>query len=171
MIKLVEPNKTMLANIEEYKLEFLSNNEIINGALGLIDLSAKDWITFVENSKQKDTVKEGYVTAHTFLIMNDNDLVGIINARHDLNDYLFNFGGHIGYSIRKSKRGNGYAKEALKQACEFLFSSIGLEKILVTCDKNNIASKKTIEYCGGILENEIPKADSITLRYWIYRTK
>ena len=56
----------------------------------------------------------------------------------------------------------------LNYTSEFLFS-LGLEKILITCDKNNIASKRTIESCGGILENEVIEESSITLRYWIYK--
>ena len=56
----------------------------------------------------------------------------------------------------------------LSYTVEFLFS-LGLEKILITCDKNNIASKRTIESCGGILENEVIEETRTTLRYWIYK--
>ena len=103
-----------------------------------------------------------------FFAVDNNKIVGIINARHELNDYLLNFGGHIGYSVRKSERRKGYAKKMLNYASEFLFS-LGLEKILITCDKNNIASKRTIESCGGILENEVIEESRTTLRYWIYK--
>ena len=56
----------------------------------------------------------------------------------------------------------------LKYACSFLFS-LGLDKVLVTCDRKNIASKKTIESCGGVLENIVKEDNSYTLRYWIYK--
>ncbi len=59
-------------------------------------------------------------------------------------------------------------KKMLNYTSEFLFS-LGLEKILITCDKNNIASKRTIESCGGILENEVVDESRTTLRYWIYK--
>lgn len=169
MLKLIEPNETHIQLLEEYKQEFINNNEVINGALFLRESDTiKDFLTFTRNTKYKKTCPKDYVTAHTFLIMKGIKLVGIINTRHELNDYLFNYGGHIGYSIRKTERRKGYAKEALKQACDFLFNEIGLKKILVTCNKNNIASKKTIEANGGILENEIYKNDEETiLRYWI----
>ena len=98
----------------------------------------------------------------------NNKIVGIINARHELNDYLLNFGGHIGYSVRKSERRKGYAKAMLSYTVDFLFS-LGLNKVLITCDKNNIPSKRTIESCGGILENEIIHQNRTTLRYWIYK--
>ena len=96
----------------------------------------------------------------------DNRLIGMIDIRHRLNDYLLNFGGHIGYSIRKSERQQGYATEMLSLALiECL--KVNIKKVLITCDKDNVASVKTIIRNGGILENEMPKGNRITQRYWI----
>ncbi|AME09929.1 MULTISPECIES: GNAT family N-acetyltransferase [Gemella] len=168
MIKLIEPTIELKDEILSYKQEFIDNNEIIHGGLNLEKYeNITDFIKSLKNYKHKETCPKNFVTAHTFLIMNDDHLVGIINTRHGLNDYLFKHGGHIGYSIRKSERQKGYAKEALKLGCEFLFNEIGLEKILVTCDKKNIASKKTIEANNGIFENELQEDERTTLRYWI----
>ena len=169
MITFKEPVDVSFQQIEDYKNEFILNNETIHGAANMTALSIPEWVKFVENTKYKETVTPGFVTAHTFLAVNDTDkIVGVINARHELNDYLLNFGGHIGYSVRKSERRKGYGKKMLIYTSEFLFS-LGLEKILITCDKNNIASKRTIESCGGILENEVATEDRTTLRYWIYK--
>ena len=79
-------------------------------------------------------------------------------------DYLLNYGGHIGYSVRKSERNKGYANSMLKYACSFLFS-LALDKVLVTCDHENIASKKSIESCGGVLENIVKEDNSYKLLY------
>lgn len=168
MIIFKEPSEVSPKQIQDYKNEFIVNNEIIQGATNMTDLSIADWIQFIKNTKYKDTVTPGFVTAHTFFALYNDKIVGIINARHELNDYLLNFGGHIGYSVRKSERRKGYAKSMLSYTVEFLFS-LGLEKILITCDKNNIASKRTIESCGGILENEVIEETRTTLRYWIYK--
>ena len=168
MITFKEPIDVSLQQIEDYKNEFSLNNESIHGAANLAELSAQDWVQFVEKTKHKETVAPGFVTAHTFFALDNDKIVGIINARHELNDYLLNHGGHIGYSVRKSERRKGYAKKMLNYTSEFLFS-LGLDKILITCDKNNIASKRTIESCGGILENEVIEATRTTLRYWIYK--
>ena len=168
MIIFKEPKDVTLEQILNYKEEFVLNNEIIHGAANMTALSIPEWVKFVENTKYKETVTPGFVTAHTFFALDDNKIVGIINARHELNDYLLNLGGHIGYSVRKSERRKGYAKKMLKYSSEFLFS-LGLDTILITCDKNNIASKRTIESCGGILENEVIEATRTTLRYWIYK--
>ena len=168
MIIFKEPIDVSFQQIEDYKNEFILNNETIHGAANLTDLSINDWVKFVENTKYKETVTPGFVTAHTFFALVNDRIVGIINGRHELNDYLLNFGGHIGYSVRKSERRKGYGKKMLAYTSEFLFS-LGLEKILITCDKNNIASKRTIESCGGILKNEVIEESRITLRYWIYK--
>ena len=168
MITFKEPIDVSLQQIEDYKNEFSLNNESIHGAANLTELSARDWVQFVERTKHKETVSPGFVTAHTFFALDNNKIIGIINARHELNDYLLNLGGHIGYSVRKSERRKGYAKKMLNYTSEFLFS-LGLDKILITCDKNNIASKRTIKSCGGILENEVIEATRTTLRYWIYK--
>ena len=168
MIIFKEPKDVTFEQILDYKEEFVLNNEIIQGAANMTALSIPEWVKFVENTKYKETVTPGFVTAHTFFALDNDKIVGIINARHELNDYLLNFGGHIGYSVRKSERRKGYGKKMLNYISEFLFS-LGLEKILITCDKNNIASKRTIESCGGILENDVIEESRITLRYWIYK--
>ena len=168
MIIFKEPKDVTFEQILDYKEEFLLNSEIIQGAANMTDLSISEWVQFTENTKNKESVTPGFVTAHTFFALDNNKIVGIINARHELNDYLLNFGGHIGYSVRKSERRKGYAKAMLSYTVDFLFS-LGLEKVLITCDKKNIASKRTIESCGGILENEVATEDRTTLRYWIYK--
>ena len=168
MIIFKEPIDVSFQQIEDYKNEFILDNETIQGAANMTALSIPEWVQFAENTKYKESVIPGFVTAHTFFALDNNKIVGIINARHELNDYLLNFGGHIGYSVRKSERRKGYGKKMLNYTSEFLFS-LGLEKILITCDKNNIASKRTIESCGGILENEVVDESRTTLRYWIYK--
>ena len=168
MIIFKEPKDVTFEQILDYKEEFVLNNEIIHGAANMTDLSIPEWVEFTENTKKKESLTPGFVTAHTFFALDNNKIVGIINTRHELNDYLLNFGGYIGYSVRKSERRKGYAKAMLSYTVDFLFS-LGLEKILITCDKNNIASKRTIESCGGILENEVATEDRTTLRYWIYK--
>ena len=168
MITFKEPIDVSLQQIEDYKNEFILNNEMIHGAANLSELSARDWVQFTERTKHKETVSPGFVTAHTFFALDNDKIVGIINCRRELNDYLFNLGGHIGYSVRKSERRKGYAKKMLNYTSRFLFS-LGLDKILITCDKNNTPSKHTIESCGGILENEVIDESRTTLRYWIYK--
>ena len=90
----------------------------------------------------------------------------MINIRHRLNDYLLEFGGHIGYSVRPAARRQGAATQMLTQALE-ICRQLGIKKRLVTCDKTNIAAAATIIKCGGILENEVFEGDALIQRYWI----
>ena len=90
------------------------------------------------------------------------------NIRHYLNDYLLNYGGHIGDGIRPSERGKGYATEMIRLSLSEC-KKLGLDKVLMVCNKSNIASAKTIIKNGGILENEFTTEDGKTYqRYWIY---
>jgi GNAT superfamily N-acetyltransferase len=98
----------------------------------------------------------------------DGEVVGRIGIRHKLNDFLFKEGGHIGYFIRPSSRGQGYATRMLKQMLETeLAQKIG--NLLLTCDEDNLPSEKTILKNGGELENVVLLDSSRPpkKRYWI----
>ena len=88
--------------------------------------------------------------------------LGFLNLRLRLNDYLLENGGHIGYSIRPSERGKGYAKEALRQGLQ-VAKAKNIKKTLVTCSVNNSASRAVILANGGILEDVRNGVE----RYWI----
>ncbi len=169
-LKLVIPNITHKEILMDYKEEFIRNKDSMDGSAGLSTYKTfEEWYkAFNDNSNEK-TVREGLVPATTYLALNESgNLIGMIDIRHRLNDNLLNFGGHIGYSVRKSERRKGYATEMLKLALEKCIE-LNIQEILITCDKNNIASAKTIIANGGILENEIFDANdnTMTQRYWI----
>jgi predicted acetyltransferase len=88
----------------------------------------------------------------------DGKLIGMIDIRHELNDFLQSYGGHIGLGIRPSERGKGYASETTMEGLSYC-KKIGLQKIMLACYKDNIASRKTIEKCGGVLEREFALAE------------
>ena len=79
---------------------------------------------------------------------------------------VLTWAGHIGYSVRPSRRRQGYAVEMLRLGLEEC-RKLGIDRVLLTCDKTNIGSAKTIQHNGGVLENEIETPDRITQRYWI----
>ena len=108
------------------------------------------------------------VPASSFWLIDDGEYVGSLNLRHELNDHLLHVGGHIGYDIRPSKRGEGYGKEILRLGLE-MARERGLRRVLITCDETNIGSKKIIEANGGVFENAVTQEGSPVkkLRYWI----
>ena len=92
---------------------------------------------------------------------------GAVNIRHYLNDSLLKEGGHIGDGIRPSERRKGYATEMIRLALTEC-KKLGIEKVLMTCDKDNIGSARSIIKNGGILENEFVNSEgNIEQRYWI----
>ena len=122
---------------------------------------------YLEHLEYKEP-QEGLVPDSTFFCFDEkrNLMVGAVNIRHDLNDYLLKYGGHIGDGIRPSERRKGYATEMIRLALEEC-RELGLTRVLMTCDKNNIGSAKSIIRNGGILENEVLEEGSIKQRYWI----
>lgn len=168
-LKLVLPTPEYKEKLMDYKREFIENEDSMDGTAGLGNAETfEEWYhAFCDNLKE-ETVREGLVPATTYMAVSNEDgrLVGMIDIRHRLNDYLSKFGGHIGYSIRKSDRQQGYATEMLALALKECVK-MNLDKVLITCDKNNIASAKTIMNNGGKLENEVPEGNRITQRYWI----
>lgn len=107
--------------------------------------------------------------ANTFLVGAVGDtIVGRVSIRHTLNDFLARIGGHIGYGVVPSHRNRGYATEMLRQALP-VASAIGIDRVLITCDDNNPASRRVIEKNGGIYDGVIasPESDVPKRRYWI----
>lgn len=111
----------------------------------------------------------GRVRAEFLVAVVAETIVGRISIRYALNDYLLQYGGHVGYAVRPQFRRRGYAKQMLQMALVRL-AQAGIYKVLVTCDETNVASYKTIEACGGVLENIVEMPDSHLerkRRYWI----
>lgn len=112
--------------------------------------------------------ENGRVPDSTFFCfdVDRNIFVGAVNIRHYLNESLLFDGGHIGDGIRPSERRKGYATAMIGLALEEC-KKLGIAKVLMVCDKNNIGSSKSIIKNGGILENEIESNGVLQQRYWI----
>ena len=168
LIKLTKEYETQLGEmIDEWKADQILNHTnhspyvIFKNDYHDFDFYLKDLETKLPTDiKVPDSV--------FFLLDTDrNRLLGAVNIRHYLNDSLLFSGGHIGDGIRPSERQKGYGTEIIRLAlveCK----KLGINKVLMTCDKDNIASAKTIIKNGGVLENEFINEDGETeQRYWI----
>jgi len=127
-----------------------------------------DFDYYLENLETKEE-KDGRVPDSVFFLLDEerNIFLGAINIRHYLNDYLFREGGHIGDGIRPSERRKGYATKMIALAIPEC-KKLGINKILLTCDKDNIGSAKSIINNGGIFEKDFIDSDgTIESRYWI----
>jgi predicted acetyltransferase len=154
---------------EDFKKDFFEIQEnYIPGCDKFHDMGYEAWLTRTVNNRQKSTVSSDSVVRATFFAVRkcDNKIIGIIDIRHSLGDdvnltqcdeklrkyveYLKNFGGHIGYSVRPSERNRGYATEMLKIGLEYA-KSLNIERVMIGCYSDNPQSIKTIEKCGGVL--------------------
>lgn len=162
------PQKRHEQLFKNYVNEFFLHGETAipgDGSCSLYN-SFEEWLNFEQTLHEEKNLPDGYVGATTYFVIEDNQMVGTVNIRHYLNDALLKRGGHIGYSVLVSKRRQGIATAILKFAVNEC-AKMGIKRILVTCNENNIASKKTIEKCGGHFENKYKD----TLRYWIGEEK
>jgi predicted acetyltransferase len=142
-----------------------SGEEIVPSSVSLTGRNFEAWL--LETYLMEKVAPKGYVTAHTYLFVDGEDrMLGAINIRHNLNGYLYNYGGHIGYGIRPSERMKGYGVKMLAMALP-LAKEIGLEKVLITCHKENTPSRRIILRNGGVMENEVTKDGRTIERYWI----
>jgi predicted acetyltransferase len=158
-----------------YKASYLSAVREMQGEGKRLDeniryLSENFDAFIVRTLRQKDRacVPVGRVPNTDFWLIDNDEFVGRLNLRYELDSDLLKFGGHIGYEVRPSRRKQGYGTLMLQLGLEKA-KAVGIDRVLVTCDENNIGSKKIIEHNGGQFENAVHVDGSVVkkLRYWI----
>lgn len=167
LVKCSYEYKEQIIDMLKEWIEFNNKNITNNSPWAIFKNDYSDFDYYLENIELREA-KDGMVPDSTFFCLDceRNIIIGAVNIRHYLSDYLFKYGGHIGYGIRPSERSKGYATKMTALALEEC-KKLGINKVLVVCDKDNIGSKKTIINNGGVLENEIENNGVIEQRYWI----
>lgn len=168
---LIRPRTEYANQIAEYRQEFLDACDSMDGCGSLKRLyNPLEFIQKCIDYESPETLPPGKVLATQFMLLRktDNRLIGMIQVRHYFNDYLKEYAGHIGYSVRPSERCKGYAKEMLKMSLSFC-RELGLKRVLITCIDGNIGSEKTILANGGIYEYTVyePNENVYLKRFWI----
>ena len=153
MIKLKRPIKEYEAEALAFKQEFIDNGEqTINGSELLDQMDSYDeWLKSVSDNTSPETVNPSWVVTDTYFAFDENNrLVGVIDFRHELNDFLKDFG-NSGYSVRPSERRKGYATEMLRLIIGRA-TEIGLKQLQLSVERTNEPSVKTILKNGGKYE-------------------
>ncbi|MEU4243468.1 GNAT family N-acetyltransferase [Actinoplanes sp. NPDC026619] len=133
-----------------------------NGGLDKPEAFA-EWVDLLRRQSDRSVaVGDGRVQATHWWIVEDDTYLGAIDLRHYLNALLLDIGGHVGYSIRPSARRRGLATWALGAVLPEA-RALGLDRLLLTCDDDNVASARSIERNGGVLED----VRHAKRRYWI----
>ncbi len=153
----------------DFRDEFATDTEKSYGDGGLSKAdSFEEWYEKLRLYSKKSTVPHDRVPSTQFISISKESgrIIGMVNVRHSLIGMLLQRGGHIGDCIRKSERNKGYGTEQIKLALQFCKDK-KIDRVLITCKKDNPASAKTIINNGGIKENEIISDGDIYERYWI----
>jgi len=170
-MKLIEPTIKYSQQIQAYRKEFLDCGDSMDGTGNLRQFDdPKEWIKYLDSHRDPQTLPKGRVLSTQFIFLReeDNKIVGMIDIRHSLSEYLEKFGGHIGYSVAPSERRKGYASQMLKEAL-LKCKELGIDNVLITCIDNNDGSRKTILANGGVYESTVyePEEKVYLERYWI----
>ena len=161
---LAQPERKHKQAWKHLQKEFLAAGDIKS-----LDKSYRAFLRQRKRFASEKTVPEGYVPDTLYFLMDScgDKILGRISIRHRLVDSLLVRGGHIGYAVAPSERRKGYATEQLRLALE-ICKTMGINPVLITCHKENIASAKVIQKNGGVLEDErVSKEGKVFQRYWI----
>ncbi|NLG04681.1 MAG: GNAT family N-acetyltransferase [Clostridia bacterium] len=170
-IFLADPGEFTGREIEKYREEhFVAGEFEIHGSALLGQApSYIEWLDQLKKNADEATVDPSWVISSTFFAVRERDhrIIGMLDIRHTLNDFLREYGGHVGYGVRPSERRKGYAAKILEQGIAYS-RLIGRERIMLACYSDNLPSKKTILHCGGILERTFEYEHDKTVEvYWI----
>jgi predicted acetyltransferase len=132
-------------------------------------MSFRRYLEVLAQHERGENLPANHVPSTFLFAFDGTRIVGRVSIRHTLNSYLERFGGHIGYVVVPEYRRQGYATAILRQSLEIARQKLGLKRVLVTCDDDNVGSIRTIEKNGGALESTVigPDVDKPKRRYWI----
>jgi len=169
-IELIRPSMEYKRQIIEMMDEWSSTGErIVPYAIRRIDYHNFDEYIYEFDQEVNGPIREGFVRNTTYFVYQSTSdkIIGAVNIRHTLNEELLIAGGHIGDGVRPSERRKGYATEMIRLALDKC-RDLNIDRVMMSCDKDNIGSSKSIIKNGGKLEREFVNEEGVIEQiYWI----
>ncbi len=169
-LRLAIPDISLAEEIRSYRAAMLDAGSSMDGCGSLRrHEDPADWLAFNAKLANPYTVPEGLAPSTQYVCLNrQGRILGMIQLRHAMTDYLRLYAGHIGYSVRPDERRRGYATWMLRAVLAEARSR-GMERLMVSCLTDNEGSRRTILACGGVYESTVhePKENVDLQRYWI----
>lgn len=166
---IIEPTAVLRNEYLAFYQEWVASGETM--IPWVIDKDPTDFegmIAWLRNAAAGKDLPSGWVPHSTFWLINQtNKVLGVVNIRHQLTEFLLQEGGHVGYGIRPTERRKGYATKLLALSLVEA-RALGIQRVLVTCDDDNIGSERTILNNGGVPDkNYTNDSGLVTKRFWI----
>ncbi len=165
-MRFVLPTLELSGDVLDFYREMEEHGDSCIGCGGWRDQTG--WMRGMEDRHTGKNLPKGYVRENFYLCYEGGVLVGVFSLKFELTEFLLNFGGHIGYAVRPSRRGEGLATRMLGQGLA-LAREFGFQRVLCVCDQDNYPSERVIQKNGGYLEDERydPEEQVAVKRYWI----
>ena len=165
LVKLEEKYRPHLEEMMEEWLRYEDPKDITPWAI--VKWDYRDFDNYLDHLEVKDDTA-GLVPDSTFFCLDEaqDRFVGAVNIRHYLNERLLLCSGHIGDGVRPLQRRKGIGTAMVGLALEEC-RKLGIDRVLMVCDSDNVASAKTIIRNGGVMENEVEVDGIVEQRYWI----
>ncbi|MCX7552586.1 GNAT family N-acetyltransferase [Marinicella sp. S1101] len=163
--KLIKPKESFQSSYITY-IEELGDEERYPFPLDFDHSDFGAMLDKINDFEQGRNLPEGYVASSTYWLIEDDELIGVSNLRHELNESLKTAGGHIGLGIRPSYRGQGLSIQLLNLTLEKAKKK-GINPAHIHCYKDNTASARMIRACGGELDSELDEGGVLVQRYLV----
>lgn len=174
MLKLIDAEERYLSGYKEaYRLSLQERRKgtIKKHISPFDDPDEVDIIQKYRDNRDRSKLKPMYVPSYDYFLVDDDKFIGIISIRIELTPALLNYGGNIGYGVNPKYWNMGYGTRLLALGLKKAKELVRQDKVLITCDDDNVGSYKIIEKNGGILENKLEHTEAgetfLTRRYWI----
>ena len=150
-LMLLKPGKDYAEGIFRYRNAFIMAGDSMDGTGSLYRMPDPEaWLDQVTDLSRPETTPEEWVTTSQYICVRpyDNRLVGMIQLRHSLNEYLQRYGGHVEFSVLPDERGKGYATWMLRNVLRYA-RDYDIDRVLLAVEPRNAAGKRVIEKNGG----------------------